>query len=51
MTMISGGKIQPDHNSILALTLHALAEIFAIAVIASLAIGLVVAPTIYLAIR
>lgn len=51
MIMISGGKIQPDHKSILALTLNALAEIFAMAVIASLAIGLVVAPTIYLAMR
>lgn len=51
MIMISGGKIPPDHKSILALTVDALAEIFAMAVIASLAIGLVVAPTIYLAMR
>ncbi len=49
--MISGGKIQPDHKSILALTLNALAEIFVMVVIALLAIGLVVAPTIYLTMR
>ena len=51
MIMNSGEKIQPNHKSSLALALNPLAEIFAITVIAWLAIGLVVAPTIYLAAR